>query len=137
MSDKVSVSNGKGASLLVPDERSGSHSSREHSPSPLGNATLDHSMESLLASDSCEEVILGEEMPGNEDIAGLDAQRDKVPEDFSESKFLQETTAQLEERRNDRISKKTGSGKRKKRVSSHRERKISVSGKAAAAKVSR
>lgn len=134
MSDKVNVSGGKSANFLIPEDRSG-FESREQSPTPLENANLDHSMESLLASDSCEEAVLAEEMPGSEDVVVSNGQRGKEPDDFAENKkFIKDATNQLEERRNDRMGRKAGSGK--KRVSAHRERKISVSGKAAAAKVS-
>lgn len=132
MSDKESVSE-KSANFLTPEERSGCQS-REQSPTPLENANFDHSMESLLASDSCEEAVLAEEIPGSEDVAVSIGQRGKESEGFAENKFLKNATNQLEERRNDRMGRKTGSGK--KRVSAHRERKISVSKKAAAAKVS-
>ena len=141
MTDKLSVGSGKSMASLAPGERSGS-GSREQSPSALiAGANLDHSMESLLASSSSEEGIFqNDDIAGVEEIPCSDEKNRKVSDDMNNiSSFHSAVDSQLEERRSDRLAEgkgiNGGEKKRKKRVS-HRERKISVSGKVAAAKVS-
>ena len=137
MSDKTSVGSSKNMNSLAPRcESSGSHS-REQSPTVLtANASLDHSMESLLASDLSEEDGIGEDMPGTEEIVASDESKKNsdVPCNCDEQE------SQMEERRSERLSngkRRGGDDKKvKSRLSSHRERKISISKRPTAAKVS-
>lgn len=146
MSDKLSVGSEKGMASLAPENRSHS-GSREQSPSALAaGSNLDHSMESLLASASSEEGIfhheeISPEIVSAEEISNVGGKVGKVSDDAdSVSSFHSAVESQLEERRSERFTEgkrmMSEDKKRKKRIS-HRERKISVSGKAAAAKVSK
>jgi len=139
MSDKISVGSAKDTNPLAPGDESSCSHSREESPTTAltVNANFEHSMESLLASDLSEEEVVGEDLPGTEEIVASD-ERSKKYSDIPSNCDVQKS--QMEERRSERLSngkRRSGDKKQKTRFSSHRERKISVSKRPTATKVSR
>lgn len=94
---------------------------------------LEHSMESLLVSDSSEECISPGEIPAGEDEADGGLVEEVVGDGVcyaAEVQLQQQTVAEAKEERSGEDKKK------KRRISSRRERKISLSGKVDRMKVS-
>lgn len=115
----------KGSASTTSPERRTSQS-REQSPDISGAAEiLEHSMESLLVSDSSEECISPSEVLAGEDEADGKQLAGENDSHAAEIQLQQQAPAEgnVEEK------------KKKKRLSSRRERKISLSGKVDGVKV--